>query len=217
MNTSNLQVSKELEQQQLAVTAQSHLIVVEDKDSYDFAMGFLKNIKSVMKNIENYWSDPKKKANEAWKAIVAKEKEMLAPLSDAEVVIKKKMTVYAEEQRRIEAEIQAKLEVERRKQADELMKQAAAAEKEGNEIQAQAIMTLAEVIETPPISAENTKQSGTRQIKRLRIIDQLKVPAYIEGFCLRPVDMQCVSDYYKLSGKLPAGIEEYTDTIISVR
>lgn len=216
MEAENSEVSL-LQQEQSSVSVKANALEVTNKLSYDYAMDFLRNIKSVAKNIENYWAEPKRKANEVWKSIVAKEKAMLEPLTQAETIVKKKMSTYAEEQQRIERELQQRLEQERRAEADRLMQIAAEEEAQCNEIEAQVNMQMAQTLETPSNYVGNTKQSGTREIKTLVVDKGEEVPTYIDGICLRPVDLVAVKRYYQLTGKLPAGISVKTETIIAVR
>jgi hypothetical protein len=208
---------KVLEVKKNDVVAQANAITVTGKESYDFAMDFLKNIKSVGKNISEYWAEPKKKANEAWKVICAKEKEMLSPLEQAEATIKTKMKNYADEQARIEREIQRKQEEARRIEADRLMKEAAEAESQGDTLQAEINMQMAATMETPQAFTGNTTQAGTRQVKTIKISDESKIPCYVNGICIRPVDMVAVKKLYSLTGVLPEGLEIVIETQIVAR
>lgn len=207
----------ELIQQKEDAVSTANSIVVSDKQGYDGAMGFLKNVKSVMSSVKNYWSEPKTKAHESWKAICAKENAMLEPLTNAELIVKKKMGTYAEEQRKIELEIQRKQAEARQIEATRLMQEAAEAEKENDQFGAEVKMAMAQTLEAPENFIGNTKQSGTRENKVLKIVNESLVPAYVNGLCIRPVDMVAVKKLYSLSGKLPDGIILTTETVIVAR
>jgi len=165
----------------------------------------------VAKQIESYWSEPKRKANEAWKSICSKEKEMLSPLSDAESIVKKKMQVFADEQRRLEQEIQRKQEEARRIEADRLMQIASEQEAKGDTFQAEVNMAMASSLETPSNFTGNTRQAGTRVTKSLVIVDEMAVPREL---CVP--DMAKIKAYYTMTNKVPAGVQiQETTTIVA--
>lgn len=202
---------KALVQQQTDVFKQASAIIILSKDGYEGAMNFLRDIKIVSKNITNYWAEPKQKSNEAWKAIVAKEKAMLEPLAQAEVLVKQKMGVYVEEQKRIEMEIQKKQEEARRIEATRLMEEAAKAEQNGDTFNAEVNMAMAATLETPSNFTGNTRQAGTRVTKSLVIVNEMAVPREL---CVP--DMAKIKAYFTMTNKVPAGVQiQETTTIVA--
>ncbi len=119
---------QKLEQSVSPVIKSAAQMVVSNAQEYSGAADFLKEIKTTQKKISSYWKPLKEKAHEAWKIIVAKEKEMTTPLVQAEQEIKYKMITFTQEEeekrrkyeRRLQAESDARYEKERLK----LLKQA---------------------------------------------------------------------------------------------
>jgi hypothetical protein len=95
---------------------------------YSGAADFLKEIKSASKKVDSYFADMKAKAYSAWKAITAREAELLDPLAKAEKVIKSKMLAWTQEQERIRLAEQARLQAEAdeaaRRERERMIKQA---------------------------------------------------------------------------------------------
>lgn len=208
---------QELSVQTNLTMAQATDIMVVNAESYQFATEFLKTVKATAKSIEAYWKEPKQKANDAWKSIVAKEKEMLTPLTSAENIVKLKMSVYADEQKRIERELQAKQEEARKIEADRLMAEAANAETNGDTLQAEINMSMAESLVSNNNFQGNTRQQGTREVKELKVFNESLVPCYVNGICIRPVDMVALKKLYSLTNQVPDGVSVETKTTIVIR
>ena len=118
---------------------------VTDAQSSEMATGFKKELSAFKKRIEAYWEPLRADAKKAYDSVLARKKEMLAPLDQAEKMVAKKINDYAYEmemkrrreeearQQLIQAEISRKLE------------EAARAETEGDALGAEMAMAEAEV------------------------------------------------------------------------
>jgi hypothetical protein len=133
-------------------------LVIQTAEDYKVAGEFLVRIDDMMKKVVEYWKEPKEKAFQAHKAIVAKEKEMLDPLKDRKSRVNSIMSAWAlkvkqereAEQRRIDEERRKAEEAERRK----LEKAAEKAEAKGNSEKADELREKAEDVYIPPVSVE---------------------------------------------------------------
>ena len=97
---------KQLEENGQLMVRQAEELTVKTDEDYASAGKVLVEIKTRIKQVQDYWSPLKKNASEAHKALCNREKEMLQPLKDAETVIKKTMLAYTtevERKRRAEA------------------------------------------------------------------------------------------------------------------
>jgi hypothetical protein len=208
---------KILEDNQSAVVSTANIITVTNQEDYGYATEFLKNVKTVSKNIVDYFAEDKKKASELHKSIVQKEKDLLTPLTSAENIVKQKMATYADEQRRIERELQAKQEEARKIEADRLMAEAANAETNGDTLQAEINLSMAESLVNNNNFQGNTRQQGTREVKELKVFNESLVPCYVNGICIRPVDMVALKKLYSLTNQVPDGVSVETKTTIVIR
>ena len=87
---------------------------ITDEESNNQAAELLKQLKPVIKNIEQYWKPLKESAKKAHENLCKKEKEMLEPLKSAEIELKRKMGNYI-----LVQEEKAKLESEKIKKEQE--------------------------------------------------------------------------------------------------
>lgn len=108
-------------------------LTIATPDDYHDAAEYLKTTKSLIKEIEACFGPLKQKASEAHKLIVAEEKKQLAPLVAAELLVKRRMLGYQDEQNRIaqaeQRRLQAIADEKARKEREELERKAAAAKK----------------------------------------------------------------------------------------
>ncbi len=119
---------QELEQSVSPIINDAEQMFITNSNEYSSAARFLKEIKTTQKRISYYWEPLKKKAHEAWKIIVAKEKEMTTPLTQAEQEIKYKMITFTQEEeekkRKEQARLQAEADARAEKERLKLLKQA---------------------------------------------------------------------------------------------
>jgi len=219
----NPTVEQQLEQSgQLAVKTAKEL-TISSQDDYEKAGKYLVGIKTRTKQIQDYWKGPKDAAHAAHKAVVDREKQMLAPLKEAETIIKRTMVNY---QAAVEKARREQEEAARRQQQQEverLLNQAAEAGAAGD-AQGEAIgMAMAEMVNDMPAAAQMDTPSaaGTsvRKSWKARVVDAAAVPAYFNGLEIRAINMAALNNIAKMtkgSATIP-GIEFYQDTALAVR
>ena len=219
MQASNLVADASIEfQLKLAGTAainEAKELKIESQQDYERAAAFLTEIKRRAKQMKDYWKPTKEAAKAAHTQVCQREKEMLAPLEEAEKVIKKNMAGYqmAVEIARVQAEQEAKkLQQEDR---DRLLQEAAEAEKSGD-VQG----AMVEDMKAPtPVQFEQAKGTSTRKKWRARVVDAKAVPAYVDGIEVRSINMSVLDNLARMSkgtAQIP-GVEFYQETIISAR
>lgn len=212
-----------IEDEQKSILDQIQEITINNDEDNIKAGNFLKQIKPVIKNIKDYWKPLKESAKKAHSDLCAKEKEMLEPLEQAEVQIKAKMSVYITEQ---EEKARKEQEALRKAQQEEALKQLAEAEKlkeEGKELEAQMQEEMAYAIDevktvvTPTIQKQEGISYMTDYV--IEVVDATKVPTYINGMEIRPIDTQAIKKLAKLSkGQLQIdGIKISETKVMKVR
>lgn len=198
-------------------------ISINNEKENQEAGNFLRQIKPIIKNIKEYWKPLKESAKKAHSDLCAKEKEMLMPLEEAETQIKAKMSVYIMEQ---EEKAKKEQEALRKAQEEEALKQLAEAEKlkaEGKDLEAQIQEEMAYAIDEVKTVVEPTiqKQEGISYMTdySIEIVDANKVPTYINGIEIRPIDIQAIKKLAKASkGKIEIeGIKILERKIMKVR
>lgn len=196
---------------------------VASQDDYEQGAKYLNGIKTRAKQIVEYWKPAKEAADKAHKQLVAKEKQMLKPLQEAEAIIKRTMLDYqrAVEKARREAEAEARRRQE--EEARRLLEQAVQAEEKGDDQQAAINMAMAQMVsEMPaaPVVASPTAQgTSIRKTWKAKVVDEKLVPAYFNGMELRTINMTALNNLAKTTKgtmQIP-GVEFYEDASLSVR
>ena len=176
----------------VALQARASNFAITTDEQYQEAAEIGKEIKRRAKMVADLFKPIKEAANKAHKAACDREKEMLAPLKDAENAIKNSMSAYAMEQER---KRRAAEEAARRAQeeaARKALEEAVALEEKGNTAAAEAALEEAQVMaETPVIAAAPTpaaKGVTSKKVWEVQIVDPSAVPVSIAGIVIRPVD-----------------------------
>ena len=211
-----------VKEEAFTVEKQAKALAITNNEEYEFAGGFLRKIKETEKSIKDYWQPTKDAAAKAHKEICNKESAMLSVCNEAEKTLKSKMLTYNEQ---IEAERRAAEEEARKAQqeeADKLLAEAAKAESEGNSFSANIAVAQAETISEMPatVNIDKPKVQGisTRKKLTVSITDESKVPSYINGICIRPVDTKAILQLKRLNPSLEIpGISFKAESILSVR
>jgi hypothetical protein len=209
------EISTEIKENESKVIEFASAIVVTSEETKANAMEFVKVIRNTRDKVVGYWSEPKQSAHKSWKAIVAKEKEMLDRLDEAEKLVKGKLNDYVRAQERVLEAQQSKLAETRRLEAEKLLAEAVEMEKTGDVIGSAIAMQVAERLDSNNVAFE--KPSNTKVVFSAVVENESIVPAYLDGMCLRPVDAKACLAYYKQFGKAPAGIAIKQETEIMVR
>ncbi|MBQ7372514.1 MAG: hypothetical protein IJW67_11675 [Blautia sp.] len=196
---------------------------ISNSEEYEAAGKILVDIKTKMKKVKDYWAEPKRVAKAAHTQLCDREKEMLQPLTDAEAIIKKSMMTY---QQAVEKARLAEIEEAKRRQqkeADRMLEKAIQAQTEGNDIDAEINLAMAQMVsDMKPIDiTEAPKAQGTsiRKTWKARVTDPAKVPAYVNGIEIRKIDLTALNRLAKMSsGQLQIeGVEFYEESSMSVR
>lgn len=180
------------------------LVVASDKE-YEEAGAFGRMLKEKMAEVTEFFAPMKKTAHEAHKQICDREKKTLAPLKNAEAILKKAMGEYAlkKEKARREAEENA-----RRLAQEEAFKKLAesiAYENAGDKKMAVATMIDAQIADEAArsIVIDDTKPQATGvsastdwEIEHVNMVD---VPVELNGVILRPVDTSAVMKLIRAS------------------
>ena len=180
-------------------------MAVTNEEQFAASGDFLREIKRREKLVTDFYEPHRLNAKKAYDDILADKKSKLAPLENAENIVKSKQTAYL---RAVEEERRKREEEERRKlleEAERNAKIAAEKEAEGDNTAAEAAMTEAINCETAAevvtVAAEKPKAEGISAVKTWKItaIDTDKVPVKLMGAMLRPVDTKAVMALIKAS------------------
>ena len=95
---------EQLKQTALTLPEQAKAIIIRDQATYELAADKLLTVAAVRREIVDYHKPLKQKAHEAHAAICAAENGMLAPVAEAEAILKRSIGAYQMEQRRIQEE-----------------------------------------------------------------------------------------------------------------
>lgn len=198
-----------------------YLSIRNDKDCEKVAE-ILRSIKAQRQSIREYWSEAKESSRNTYKAILAKEKEMLIVCDEAERALKEKILEYKkiEEKKQIATQIEAERLAKR--EVENLLNEAIISEESGDTssaemkmLQAEMVSSLTQKIDLPSQKIEGL---GTQKRWKCRITDNELVPAFFNGIEIREVNLKKILEIRKKepSIKIP-GIEFYQDEIITVR
>lgn len=177
-----------------ALVQRANALAVTTQEEYESAGEFGRGVAALEKRIKEHYAGPKKAANDAHKAIVAAERELLEPVSKAKRVVGDKMSAFTLEQERLRRQEEERLrrEEEERRAAekaaeDERLERAAALEAEGKTAEAEAVLETPER-EAPraPVAPprELPKASGVagRKVYKARVRDRAALlRAVVEG------------------------------------
>jgi hypothetical protein len=111
--------TRDLETRALTLAGQARALAVTDQPSYELAAERLLAVADLRREIVAHHEPIKRAAHTAWQQVLAAEKRLLDPVTDAERIYKARIASYEADQRRIEAEARAKAEAEARRLAEE--------------------------------------------------------------------------------------------------
>lgn len=197
-------------------------LTITTHEDYDKGTDYLKEVKTRIKAVKEYWKGPKEAANAAHKELVAKEAQMLKPLTEAESIIKKAMLAYTTEVERKRREAEEAARKAREAEVKRLESIAAKAEEQGDTDTAEVMRDMAEEVPIGEIAAEakpTAKGVSVRTTWKARVTDPRLVPAYHDGKELRTINMTALNEVARWSeGKASIpGVEFYQDSTLSVR
>lgn len=164
-------------------------LVVVTNEVYAVAVDMLKGIKGLRQLIAETFDPHVQRAYQAHKALVAEKAKAEAPLTEAEVVIKRKMVAYSTEQERIRREAEEKARQEALKaeedrrlaEASALAELAAATGDESYAAEAEALIQTP--IEAPAVTIKSTTPvvSGVSYSERWAavVVDKKHLVAFV--------------------------------------
>ena len=223
MEERELSMEEKLQSSGALMVQKANEMTITTNEQYEDAGRFLVEIKTRMKQVTDYWKEPKAQAASAHKLICTKEKEMMTPLTNAEAIIKKSMVAYqkvVEEERRKEEERLQKLKQE---EVDRQLAQAIAAEQNGDQQGAEMSMAMAQMIDdmkpTQAVAKPTASGTSVRKIWKARVVDPKLVPAYVNGIEVREIKMSSLNNLAKMTnGELQVpGVEFYEESGIVAR
>lgn len=197
------QEASKLETTNSSVVATAQSLEVTNDIQYEGAAGFLKDIKANIKTVEATFADMKDAAHKAHRAVCDKENMFKKPLQEAESLIKSKMQVYYMEQERKRREEEARIREEQKRLAEEELKRAEELHAAGNLEQADAALRTAATIETlgAVVQQPAAQVSGISTVDdyTVTVLNELDIPAYINGMEIRKVDLAAIKRLAKAS------------------
>jgi hypothetical protein len=179
--TGQIMTVEAVRQEIAPIVEQAKSLEILTAEHFEDASRFLKSVKTAQKVASEFFAPMKKKAHDAWKAIKAKENETLAPLSEAEAMLKRKMLSYNREQEAIRREeqrkLQAKADADARKERERLEKLAASRKtpEKQEEYREAAAAIVAPVVEVAPV-VPKVKGQTIRKTWKAEVVDVALVP-----------------------------------------
>ncbi|MFA5706859.1 MAG: hypothetical protein WDA41_10930 [Candidatus Neomarinimicrobiota bacterium] len=168
MHTNLAVIEKSLTEEISPVLRRANELTVTNTADKEVAALELNAINALIKRVVDDFADPKKKAHEAWKAVVAQEKGHLEPLEEAKQTIREKIGQYDLEQKRL-AEIAERKRIEEARRIHE--EQLAEAQTMIDSL----ISTAADVDETIELINMELKRDDLTDIERQKLESQLNI------------------------------------------
>jgi len=207
----------DLEQECPAFLVWAKALNVSGPAEYQIAADNLKDIKSALKRVEDFFKPMKKSADETKRKILDAERKLTVPLNEAEQLAKQAMLAYqrAEDAKRLaeQRKLQAEADERARREREALAKKAAAAKKpETRErYQEAAAAVVAPVVS---VASQTPAVTGltTRKVWKARVVDAAKVPRDFLA-----VDERKLDQYAKAmrdAASVP-GVEFYQEEILA--
>ncbi|MCR9093428.1 MAG: hypothetical protein NXI30_04370 [bacterium] len=150
-----------------ADVAQARALVVDSDAAFERAAEFLKRVKGIQKQMIEILAPHIQRANDAHKGLTQLRKEQIAPLEEAESLVKRKMGDFIEaEERRAREEERRRQEEARKQEEERRLQEAAEAEARGDTAEAEAIVD-APIVPPPAAPAPaKPKAEGVSTVKR---------------------------------------------------
>lgn len=191
-------VEAEMSREVTAVEAAASRITITKQSDYDDAAAFGRLVKQKAAQITEFFAPMKKSAHEAHQNICQREKAMLAPLVEAEKIVKRTMSDYIMEQERRRKEEEERLQRLAQEEADRKLKEAIELEESGRAGEAESALLEADIMDSAGrnvvVEAQKPKAEGASSSIDWEItaVDQNSVPVDFCGMCIRPVDEKAV-------------------------
>jgi len=213
-------MEQELERSGALIVRNAEGLTITTNEDYERGNVLLKDIKTKIKAVKDYWKEPKAAAQQAHKQLVAREGAMLKPLEAAESLIKRAMLEYTTAQEKAAREAAEAARREREAEAKRLEAIAAQAEANGDTDTAEIMRDMAEAVPVAEVVQATPKAEGVsvRRTWKARVVDPKLVPAYFDGIELRTINMAALNTLAKWNrDKAIPGVEFYEENQMSVR
>lgn len=200
------------------------LVIKTDQDCVE-AGEITKLIKRQQKQVRDFFEPLRIATKDAYDKVLARKKEMLAPLESAEKILKASMSRYVDEKERQRREQENAMRLLAEQEVTRKLEEAAVCEANGDELGAECAMTEAEVMDCVAVGGgihtqvPKTKGVSVSRDWKIVSIDDEKVPVSINGAVIRPVDEKAILRLIKATkGKIQIPGVKYKETSkISVR
>lgn len=208
------EIVEKIEHESTDLVTKAQEMAVKTPEHYQGAAEFLKSIKTMMIRVDKEFDENIQKAHATWKGLLGQKAKYSAPLKDAELLIKRKMGDYNNEQERIAREKQAKIEEQARKEREALLKKAQEAEAKGKSEKAEELRQQAATAPVPVVEKAVPKVAGVKTIDdwKVEVTDPALVPK--EYWIIDTAKMEKVVKATKGALQIP-GTRIWKDTRIS--
>ena len=158
--------------------AEARVFKVATDTDYQAAGARLQAIKALRKKVDETFDPIIQKAHAAHKEAVARKKEHESPLIDAEMIYKRQILAFQQEQERKARAAQARLEEQARKERERLEARAERAAQSGKQEKAEQLREQAATVVAPVVSIDTPRVAGisTRESWDYEITDESKLP-----------------------------------------
>jgi hypothetical protein len=202
-----------------AVVSQANQITVVDAEEYEFACSFLSMISKRKRQVGETFDPIVQKAHAAWKEAIAQREKFLKPLDQAEMDVKRKVTVWRmEEDRKRRLEEERLSEIARKEREEAAIAEAAALEANGEKELADMVMQEAAEAPAPIVVAMSTVpwQEGIakKTTWKFRIVNEALIPR--EYLSPDEVKIGAIVRSQKNMTKIP-GVQAYSEESVNVR
>ena len=195
----------ELHDQVTDIELKAESIIVENDLQYEEAGRFGVLLKTKIAEVQSFFETMKKAAHDAHKQVCDREKAMLAPLKNAETLLKDAMSEYAlsQEKARKAAEEEARKIAE--EEAAKKLEEAIKAEQTGDTKTAESALLDAQIADsnsrmiTVDFESPTVKGVSVQKDWEIEDVDLALVPCEVSGVVIRPVDKTAVMKLIRAS------------------
>lgn len=212
--------TQELEKQSESLVVRARVYTtVQNTSQYTGAVELGRALKAMLSGIEEFWEPLISSAFKQHRALVARKKEMTAPVEVAVTKLKLLITSYEyeEERKRREGERIA-AEALRKQQEDEAILEAQRLRAAGDSLGADSVIEQAIAAPPPPVILQSTVPvmagKSSRQNWKFRVTNEALIPR--EYLCVDEQKLGAVVRALKDKAKIP-GIEAYPEAVVSFR
>jgi predicted ribosome quality control (RQC) complex YloA/Tae2 family protein len=171
---------KTIERGAMDLSNLSFQIQIRTNEDFTAANELLRRIKKFQKNVCDFFEPMVQAAHASWKQTTMQRSQQLDPLNEAESLVKNKLSHYIAEQEEKKRLEEARIEDQKRKEAEKLNARAQSQEEKGNTAKAEALREKADnvVIAAPIVHTAIPKAPGVSTVKTYTFVieDDTKLP-----------------------------------------